>query len=75
MPKIQDVGVGNYIRNPRKVSRSSGVPKSAVMQVFKNDGNAFVCHPVKSSASGRVVLDLENYMYIPLDTQVDQVTI
>ena len=75
MPKIQDVGVGAYIRNPHGGRESAGVRISNVLKVMNNDGNTFRCYPVKSVASGEATIETEVYYNIPIDTQVDQVTI
>ena len=73
MPRIQNVGVGNYIRNPKGVrGDSSGVE---VLQVGSNEGGSFICYPVISSASGKIVLNTKRYYNIPIDTMVDQVSI
>ena len=76
MPKIEDVGLGNYIRNPRKTKSKSGdVLLGTVLRVEVNDGNAFRCHPIKSIDSTRVTIDTENFQFIPIGTNVEQVTI
>lgn len=75
MARIQDVGIGNYIRNPRGGRESAGVRISDILKVMNNDGNTFRCYPVKSVNSGEATLETEVYYNIPLDAQVDQVTI
>lgn len=74
MPKIQDVGIGNYIRSPRgrhgADSRQSNVE---ILQVARNDGNTFLCYPVTSTAP--LTLDTTRYQQIRIDTWVDQVSI
>lgn len=76
MAKIQNIGVGGYIRNPHgKMGTDSRETNIAVMQVFANNGNSFRCHAVLSSESGRVVLDMTRYLDIPIDTEVKQASI
>ena len=76
MPKIEDVGVGKYIRNPRRGKNKSGdVPLASVLRIEANDGNAFRCHTIKRIDSTRVTIDSENYQFIPIGTNVEQVTI
>lgn len=72
MARIQNVGVGNYIRNPKGVKNGDTVE---VLQIASNDGNSFLCYPVVSKDSTNVVLDTKRYYQIPVDTNVDQVTI
>lgn len=67
MPKIQNVGLGNYIRNPKN--------RKEVLRVDTNNGNSFTCYPVKAVHSTRVVVDTERYEQIPLDREVEQITI
>ena len=78
--KIQNVGIGNYIRNPRgrKLANSDGSAVE-VLRVDANQGNSFLCFPVvgyKAGASeNEAVLDRTRYLQIPIDTEVQQVTI
>lgn len=74
MARIQNVGVGKYIRNPKgmRPNSSSGIE---TLQIASNEGNNFLCYPVVSSESGRVVVDTTRYLHIPIDTDVQQVTI
>lgn len=68
MAKIQTIGIGNYIRSPK--GRLAG-GKIEVWQVAQNNGNSFLCYPVVSKQSNRVVLDTTRYYDIPIDTDVD----
>lgn len=70
MPKIQNVAIGSYIRNPQG-RRLSGANVIEVMQVARNDGNTFLCYPVVGKASGKVSLDTTRYLQIAIDTQVE----
>ena len=76
MPKIQNVGVGNFIRNPRGIrnpdSREMNVE---VLQVSINQGNSFLCYPVTDAKTVPVTVDTTRYQQIPIDTQVDQVSV
>ena len=80
MARIQDVGVGGYIKDPRgrKQKDSRGTCVRA-LKVVQNNGNSFLCMPVvgvKQGPSGpEATLDTERYQQIPIDTNVDQVTI
>lgn len=65
--RISTLVVGNYIRSPRD--------HDTIMQIFADGGGDFRCHPVLSSASGKIVLDMKSYKHIPKDRIVDQVTI
>ena len=69
MPKLRigTLAIGNYIRSPKD--------HDTIMQIFEDAGNDFRCHPVLSSASGKIVLDMKNYKFIPKDRIVQQVTI
>lgn len=75
MAKIQTIGVGNYIRNPKGIrgvnSRQSNVE---ILKIYANNGNSFLCYPVKSVQSTRVILDTSQYYQIPIDTNVEQAT-
>lgn len=76
MPKIQNVGLGNYIRSPRgRHGQNSRQMNTEVLQVSRNDGNNFLCFPVVDARTIPVTLDTTRYQYIPIDTVVDQVTI
>lgn len=80
MPKIQNVGIGNYIRNPRG-RRSDDSRGTAVetLQVASSQGNSFTCFPVTAVKSGpdgtEAVVDTTRYLQIPVDTVVEQVNI
>lgn len=72
MPKIQNIGIGNYIRNPRGTGATTGGVKSReVMQVFVQDGNQYRCHPVINARAVPVTLDMKRYIFIPVDTEVE----
>lgn len=74
MPKIQSIGLGNFIRNPRGTGTVSGGLKSReVMQVTTNNGNSFTCYPVM--AVNPLVLDKTRYLQIPIDTDVESASI
>lgn len=76
MAKIQDIGTGNYIRDPRGVKTTDGRGMNIrVLKVQANDGNSFRCHPIKSIRGSTVEIDTENFIQIPIDTQVEPVTI
>lgn len=75
MPKIQNVGIGKFIRDLRKTGHSKGQRISSVLQIATNEGNAFKCFPVKSVHSGRIVLDTTKYHFIPIDSEVEEVSI
>lgn len=70
MPKIQNVGIGNYIRNPEG-RRLPGTNIIELMQVSRNDGNSFLCYPVVGRVPGKTTLDTTRYLQVPLDTQVE----
>jgi hypothetical protein len=76
MPKIQDIGVGNYIRNPQgnKSADSLGMNIEA-LQIYADDGGSFMCFPVTGKRGTEPILDKERYYQIPIDTNVEQVTI
>lgn len=65
--RIGALAIGDYIRSPKD--------HDTIMQIFEDGGNDFRCHPVLSSASGKIVLDMKNYKFIPKDRIVQQVTI
>lgn len=76
MPKIQDVGVGGYIRNPKgRAGADSRQMNVEVLKVSENHGNGFLCFPVTKVASGVATLDKTRYQFIPIDTNVKQVSI
>ena len=76
MPKIQNVGIGNYIRNPRgRRGSDSRQMNVEVMKIHSDEGNSFLCYPVTNTETDPVTLDTTRYQYIPIDTNVDQVTI
>ena len=67
MPKIQVVGVGNFIRDPKRPGQ--------VLGVVTNNGNSFTCYPVSRVDSGVPVYDKTTYQMISLDTNVELATI
>jgi len=67
LPKLSDVGLGGYIRDPRNPRK--------VLRVETDAGNVFICYPVKEVHSTRVVLDTTAYQQLPKDKEVDRVTI
>ena len=76
MPKIQDVGVGSYIRNPRgRHGEGSRRMSIEVLQIASNQGNSFLCYPVTNARTVPVTVDTTRYQFIPIDTNVEQVTI
>lgn len=76
MPKIQNVGVGNYIRNLKGVKAKNSLGMNIeVLKVDSNEGNAFKCVVVSDPSANPVKLDTTRYYMIPIDTQVEQVTI
>ena len=62
MPKIQTLAIGSFIRNPSNAKE--------IMQISKDDGNSFLCFPVKSYESGKATLITTRYLQLPLDTVV-----
>lgn len=72
MPKIQNVGVGNYIRDPKGVKAANGARQ--ILKIDASYGNSFLCYPVKSYASGLATLNYSTHQFIPIDTEVEQVT-
>ena len=76
MAKIQNIGIGKYIRSPKgrhgTDSRQSNVE---ALFISRNDGNSFVCYPVSGKRGTEAVLDYTRYYQIPIDTEVEQVTI
>jgi hypothetical protein len=76
MPKIQNVGVGGYIRNPRgRHGEDSRGMNVEVLQVAVNEGNSFRCYPVTDPKSVPVTVDTTRFQFIPIDTNVDQVSL
>ena len=75
MAKIQDIGVGKYIKNPRggKVSGNQKIPN--VLLIHINDGNTFRCYAVKDAKAVPVTIDDSRAFVLPIDTDVEQVTI
>lgn len=65
--KIQNVGIGNYIRSPKHGNQ--------VMQVSIDNGNSFLCYPIKDSKASPVTLDTTSYTFVPIDTVVKKVTL
>lgn len=74
MAKIQTLAIGSYIRNPSG-RRAAGMQNIEVLQIAANDGNSFLCYPVTSVASSNVTVDTTRYVYIPVDSDVQQVTV
>lgn len=76
MAKIQNIGVGNYIRNPQgrhgMQSRGTNVE---VLKIEENHGNSFLCYPISDPSSVPVTLDKSRYLFIPIDTDVQQVSV
>lgn len=75
VPKIQNIGLGNYIKNPRRTLISGGQRIPEVLLVHINDGNAFRCYAVKDSKANPVTIDDSKAYVIPIDTEVEQATI
>lgn len=76
MAKIQTIGVGNYIRNPRGGHNSDSLGMNIqVLQIAENHGNSFLCFPVTDPKSVPVTVDKTKYRFIPIDANVEQVTI
>lgn len=76
MPKIQNVGVGNFIRNPRgRQGEDSRGTNVEVLQVAVNEGNSFRCYPVTDAKAVPVTVDTTRFQFIPIDTMVQQVTL
>ena len=74
MAKIQNVGVGNYIRNPRgNRGLNSQQMNVEALRIDSNQGNSFLCFPVTAMNSGSPVVDTTRYLQIPIDTEVEQV--
>lgn len=76
MAKIQSIGIGKYITNPdgRKLSGSNG-HSIEVLQISENHGNSFLCFPVVDAKANPVTVDKTRYQFIPIDTNVQVVTI
>jgi hypothetical protein len=76
MPKIQNVGVGKFIRNPRgRRGADSRMMNVEVLQIAENGGNSFLCYPVTDAKTVPVTVDTTRFLQIPIDTVVDQVSI
>lgn len=73
MPKIQNIGIGNYIRSPRG-RHAAGTTKIEILQVAANNGDSFLCYPVVKKDSNTITVDTTRYYQIPIDTDVDQAT-
>lgn len=74
MAKIQDVGIGNYIRNPRGVKTKDGGGMGVeALRIDRSEGNSFLCFPVTSKTP--LTLDRSRGLVIPRDSEVEQVTI
>lgn len=74
--KIQNVGIGNFIRNPRGQHGSGSRQMNVeVLQVAKNDGNSFLCYPVTDAKTVPVTVDTTRFQQIKIDTVVDQVSV
>ena len=67
MPKLSDIGLGKYIRDPRNSRK--------VLKVETDTGNGFICYPVKEVHSTRVVLDTTVYQQLPKDFEAEEATI
>lgn len=76
MAKIQNIGVGKFIRSPRGIKGidSKGMNIES-MQIVSNEGNSFRCCPVTNGSSNPIKIDTTRFIFIPIDTDVDQVTI
>lgn len=75
--KIQNVGLGNYIRNPKGV-RQTDAPGMNIIEALKitqNNGNSFLCYPVKDPKASPVTLDTTRFYDIPIDTMVERASI
>ena len=70
--KIQNVGVGNYIRDPRGAYATNGARQ--ILKIDANYGNSFLCYPVKSYESGMATINYSTHQFIPIDTEVEQVS-
>ena len=80
MAKIQNVGIGNYIRNPRgRLQPGSRGTAVEVLKINSNSGNSFLCFPVTGVKQGpdgsEAVVDTTRYLQIPVGTEVEQVSI
>lgn len=76
MLKIQNVGVGKYIRSPRGIKGANSRDMNIeVWQVAVNEGNSFRCYPVTDPKSIPVTVDTTHYRFLPLDTMVEQVSL
>lgn len=73
MPKIQNVGIGNYIRSPRG-RHAAGSDKMELLQIAANNGNSFLCYPVIKKDGTTITVDTKRYYDIPVDTDVEQAT-
>lgn len=76
MAKIQTIGAGKYIRNPRGIKgHNSGGMNVEVLQIAVNQGGSYLCYPVTNTETNPVTVDTTRYYQIPIDTEVQQVTI
>ena len=76
MAKIQNIGVGNFIRNPRgRHTPESKQQSIEVLQISSNQGNSFLCYPVKDAGAVPVTVDQSRHYFIPIDTNVERVMI
>lgn len=72
MNKIQNIGIGNYIRDPRGAMAANGAKQ--ILKISDNYGNGFLCYPVKSFDSGVPTLIYTSHQIIAIDTMVEQVS-
>ena len=76
MAKIQNVGVGNFIRGLRgRQAADSRNMNSEVWRISSNEGNSFLCHPVTDAKTVPVTVDTTRFQFVAIDTNVDQVTL
>ena len=74
--KIQDIGIGKYIRSPRgrRQSDSRGMAIE-VLKIVTDNGNSFTCYPVSSVNSGSANINTDRYYNIPIDSMVEEASI
>jgi len=74
--KIQNVGIGNFIRNPcGRMGENTQGTSVEVLQVASDQGNSFLCYPVTDPKAVPVIVDTTRYQFIPIDQMVQPVTI